>query len=195
MRAGLCYEEQNDLGIFKNGYIFPSLFQKQEGTSLFFTDTTYWSTWRKILQKWGWRGGMSGVSGTLNLKLAHPQLPVTHQLLLKHSYQMLALAASACAKLRYLYSLALPNSRVGVGPVTSLMGLKRVVSIHFFSFILVVRLGGATSKIFIWQNGNDSPVLSKLILGFNFQFNSNTFLENRGVYCPSIMPIFGKYSL
>lgn len=138
---------------------------------------------------------MSGVSGTLNLKLAHPQLPVTHQLLLKHSYQMLALAASACAKLRYLYSLALPNSRVGVGPVTSLMGLERVVSIHFFSFILVVRLGGATSKIFIWQNGNDSPVLSKLILGFNFQFNSNTFLENRGIYCPSIMPIFGKYSL
>ena len=138
---------------------------------------------------------MSGVSGALNLKLAHPQLPVTHQLLLKHSYQLLALSASACAKLRYLYSLALPNSRVGVGPVTSLMGLKRVVSIHFFNFIPVVRLGGATSKIFIWQNGKDSPVLSKLILGFDFQFNSNTFLETRGIYCPSIMPIFGKYSL
>ena len=78
---------------------------------------------------------MSGVSGTLNLKLAHPQLPVTHQLLLKHSYQMLALAASACAKLRYLYSLALPNSRVGVGPVTSLMGLERVVFIKDQRFL------------------------------------------------------------
>ena len=135
------------LGIFKNGYFSPSLCQKQEGASIFH--------WQNLLEHLEVNFTKEGVEGrhvwdlrALNLKLAHTQLPVTHQLLLKHSYQLLALAASAPAKLRCLYSLALPNSRVGVGPVISLMDLKRAVSIHFFSFIPVVRLGGATSKIF-----------------------------------------------
>lgn len=71
--------------------------------------------------------------------------------------------------------------------LTSLMDLKRVISIHFFSLFPVVRLGVATCKLFICPNGNDSPILYKLILGFNLIPLCSW--KNRNIFWPNIVSI------